>query len=184
MDANAPQVPESANPMDCFQLRGGIMHCEDVPLPELAASVGTPAYVYSAAAMNRQVEILRAALRHLGDPLIAYAVKANPNAAVIATFAGQGLGADVVSGGEYQRAIAAGVPADKIVFSGIGKTEEEMAIALRGGLFQFNLESVGSTPTSRPVLMPRFRQGQRQTSSESRSRTRWRPIEWLVLCPA
>jgi diaminopimelate decarboxylase len=128
--------------MDHFQLRDGIMHCEDVPLPEIAASVGTPVYVYSAAAMICQVEKLRSALRSVGDPLIAYAVKANPNAAVLATFARQGLGADVVSGGEYRRARAAGIAADKIVFSGVGKTEEEMGLALAGGLYQFNLESV------------------------------------------
>ncbi len=128
--------------MDPFQLRGGIAHCEDVPLPEIAASVGTPVYVYSAASMAGQVERLRTALGRLNDPLIAFAVKANPNAAVLATFAGRGLGADVVSGGEYRRARAAGIPADKIVFSGVGKTEEEMALALKGGLFQFNLESV------------------------------------------
>ena len=128
--------------MDHFQLRDGITHCEDVPLPEIADSVGTPAYVYSAATMIRQVAVLRSALERLEDPLIAYAVKANPNAAVLATFAGQGLGADVVSGGEYRRARAAGIPADRIVFSGVGKTEEEMALALSGGLYQFNLESV------------------------------------------
>jgi diaminopimelate decarboxylase len=128
--------------MDQFQLRDGIAHCEDVPLPEIAASVGTPVYVYSAAAMAGQVEALRKALARLDDPLIAYAVKANPNAAVLATFAGRGLGADVVSGGEYRRARAGGIPADKIVFSGVGKTREEMALALGGGLYQFNLESV------------------------------------------
>lgn len=128
--------------MDFFQLRDGIIHCEDVALPEIAASVGTPVYVYSAGAMSHQVEMLRSALQRLDDPLIAYAVKANPNAAVLATFAAQGLGADVVSGGEYRRARAAGIPADKIVFSGVGKTEAEMALALDGGLYQFNLESV------------------------------------------
>jgi diaminopimelate decarboxylase len=128
--------------MDHFQLRDGILHCEDVPLPEIAGAVGTPVYVYSTATMVRHVEVLRAALEPLPDPLIAYAVKANPNAAVLATLAGMGLGADVVSGGEYRRARAAGIAADRIVFSGVGKTEEEMRLALAGGLFQFNLESV------------------------------------------
>jgi diaminopimelate decarboxylase len=128
--------------MDHFQLRDGILHCEDVPLPEIAGAVGTPVYVYSTATMVRHVEVLRAALEPLPDPLIAYAVKANPNAAVLATLAGKGLGADVVSGGEYRRARAAGIAADRIVFSGVGKTEEEMRLALAGGLFQFNLESV------------------------------------------
>src|SRR6476646_729516 len=95
----------------------------------------------------RDVEALRSALALLHDPLIAYAVKANPNSAVIATLAKTGLGADVVSGGEYQRARAAGVPGGKIVFSGVGKTEEEMVQALDGGVYQFNLESVDEAET-------------------------------------
>lgn len=128
--------------MNHFQLTGGELYCERVPLAEIAAKVGTPVYVYSSATMRRHAAALQVALEGLEDPLIAYAVKANPNAAVIATLAAAGLGADVVSGGEYCRARAAGVPADKIVFSGVGKTEEEMRLALDGGLFQFSLESV------------------------------------------
>ena len=128
--------------MEDFPLRDGAIHCEDVPLPLIAGAVGTPVYVYSTAAMRRQARVLKAALAPLGAPLIAYAVKANPNAAVLATLAGEGLGADVVSGGEYRRARAAGVAADRIVFSGVGKTAAEMALALQGGLCQFNLESV------------------------------------------
>jgi diaminopimelate decarboxylase len=128
--------------MDHFQLREGKLHCEDVPLSEIASAVGTPVYVYSTATMLRHAQALKTALSPLGNPLIAYAVKANPNGAVIATLARAGLGADVVSGGEYRRARAAGVPADKIVFSGVGKTEDEMRLALEGGLYQFNLESV------------------------------------------
>jgi len=128
--------------MDHFQLINGELHCEDVPLTEIAADVGTPVYVYSTATMRRHVAALREGLHGLPDPLIAYAVKANPNSAVIATLANLGLGADVVSGGEYRRARTAGVPADKIVFSGVGKTEEEMRLALEGGLYQFNLESL------------------------------------------
>jgi diaminopimelate decarboxylase len=128
--------------MNHFELKDGGLHCEEVPLAEIAASVGTPLYVYSTATMCRHVAALRSALEGLADPLIAYAVKANPNSAVIATLAKAGLGADVVSGGEYRRAIAAGVVPDKIVFSGVGKTEEEMARALAGGLYQFNLESL------------------------------------------
>jgi len=128
--------------MECFGLRDGAIHCEDVPLPLIAREVGTPVFVYSTAAMQGQARRLRAALAGLDDPLIAYAVKANPNAAVLATFAGEGLGADVVSGGEYKRAIAAGVRPERIVFSGVGKTAAEMRTALAGGLFQFNLESV------------------------------------------
>ena len=122
--------------MDHFQLRDGELYCEDVPLAEIAARVGTPVYVYSTATMCRHVEALRVALKPLPDPLIAYAVKANPNSAVVATLAKSGLGADVVSGGEYQRARSAGVPADKIVFSGVGKTAAEMRQALEGGLRQ------------------------------------------------
>src|SRR3954449_920664 len=126
--------------MDHFELRDGELFCEEVPLADIAARVGTPVYVYSTATMRRHVEALRNALEPLPDPLIAYAVKANPNSAVIATLAKAGLGADVVSGGEYRRAIAAGIRPDKIVFSGVGKTEDEMRLALAGGLFQFNLE--------------------------------------------
>lgn len=128
--------------MDDFQFRDGELYCEQVPMTEIAAKVGTPVYVYSTAAMHRQVQSLRSALEPLVDPLICYAVKANPNAAVIATLAKAGLGADVVSGGEYRRAVAAGIDPHKIVFSGVGKTEEEMRLALSQGLFQFNLESV------------------------------------------
>ena len=128
--------------MDHFQLRGGELYCEEVPLAAIASEVGTPVYIYSTATMCRHVEALRSALAGLVDPLIAYAVKANPNSAVIATLAKAGLGADVVSGGEYRRATAAGVAPEKIVFSGVGKTEQEMRLALDGGLYQFNLESL------------------------------------------
>jgi diaminopimelate decarboxylase len=128
--------------MNHFELRKGELYCEEVPLAEIAGEVGTPVYVYSTATMCRHVRSLREALEGLSDPLIAYAVKANPNSAVIATLAKAGLGADVVSGGEYRRATAAGVPSEKIVFSGVGKTQEEMALALERGLFQFNLESL------------------------------------------
>ena len=96
--------------MDHFQLRNGELYCEDVPLAEIAAKVGTPTYVYSTATMLRHVDVLRSGLEGLRDPLIAYAVKANPNAAVLATFAKVGLGGDVVSGGEIRRARAAGMP--------------------------------------------------------------------------
>ena len=92
--------------------------------------------------MRQQARDLISALSPLGDPLIAYAVKANPNGAVLRTLAAEGLGADVVSGGEYRRARAAGIAAEKIVFSGVGKTEAEMRLALEEGLQQFNLESV------------------------------------------
>jgi diaminopimelate decarboxylase len=125
-----------------FHLRDGIVHCEDVPLPLIAREVGTPVYVYSTATMLRQTRTLKSALAPLGDPLIAFAVKANPNPAVLATLAAEGLGADVVSGGEYRLARAAGIAPGRIVFSGVGKTREEMILALGEGLCQFNLESV------------------------------------------
>jgi diaminopimelate decarboxylase len=128
--------------MDHFHLQSGILHCEEVPLPLIARDVGTPVYVYSTATMRRHARVLRQALAPLGDPLVAYAVKANPNAAVLATLAAEGLGADVVSGGEYRRARAAGIPGEKIVFSGVGKTAGEMRLALEGGVCQFNLESL------------------------------------------
>jgi diaminopimelate decarboxylase len=128
--------------MSHFHLREGVIHCEDVSLPLIAAEVETPVFVYSAAAMRHQARLLRSALAQLGDPLVAYAVKANPKEAVLATLAAEGLGADVVSGGEYRRARAAGIAAEKIVFSGVGKTAAEMRTALAGGLCQFNLESM------------------------------------------
>jgi diaminopimelate decarboxylase len=128
--------------MSHFELRGGVTHCEEVALPEIAQAVGTPVFVYSANAMRDQAHALRAALSFADDPLVAFAVKANPNIAVLTTLAAEGLGADVVSGGEYLRARAAGIAPGRIVFSGVGKTADEMRAALAGGLCQFNLESV------------------------------------------
>ncbi|SCW48738.1 diaminopimelate decarboxylase [Sphingobium faniae] len=127
--------------MDHFDYLDGAMHVEQVPMAAIADAVGTPVYVYSTATLTRHVGVFRDALGALDHPLIAFAVKANPNAAVLATLAKLGLGADVVSGGELLRAIAAGIPAERIVFSGVGKTAEEMRLALEHGIFQFNLES-------------------------------------------
>jgi diaminopimelate decarboxylase len=127
--------------LDHFDYVNGVMHVEQVPMAEIAQAVGTPVYVYSTATLTRHVNVFRDALAQLDDPLIAFAVKANPNGAVLATLAKLGLGADVVSGGELLRAIAAGIPASRIVFSGVGKTAEEMRLALEHGIFQFNLES-------------------------------------------
>src|SRR6185436_3150285 len=124
--------------MDHFALRGGVLHCEDVPLPDIAEAVGTPVYVYSTATMRRHVQVFRAAVGGK-DPLVTFAVKANPNAAVLATLAEEGMGGDVVSIGEYRRAVAAGIAPKDIVFAGVGKTAPEMAEALAGGLCQFNL---------------------------------------------
>lgn len=128
--------------MNHFELCEVVLHCEGVPLPLIAREVGTPVYVYSTAAMQSHAREFKTALAALDEPLVAFAVKANPNVAVLATLAAEGLGADVVSGGEYRRARAAGIPADQIVFSGVGKTAEEMALALEDGLLQFNVESL------------------------------------------
>ena len=127
--------------MDHFDYVNGAMQVEQVPLDAIADAVGTPVYVYSTATLERHVGVFREGLSALDNPLIAFAVKANPNGAVLATLAKLGLGADVVSGGELLRAIAAGIPADRIVFSGVGKTAEEMRLALDEGIYQFNLES-------------------------------------------
>ncbi|WP_340264620.1 diaminopimelate decarboxylase [Sphingobium mellinum] len=127
--------------MDHFDYVNGAMHVEQVPMVEIADAVGTPVYIYSTATLARHVTVFRDALAKLENPLIAFAVKANPNGAVLATLAKLGLGADVVSGGELLRAIAAGIPAERIVFSGVGKTADEMRLALEHGIYQFNLES-------------------------------------------
>lgn len=126
--------------MDHFAYKGGVLHAEDVPLARIAEAVGTPFYCYSAATLERHYRVFAEGFEGL-DPLICYSVKANSNLAVIATLAAQGAGADVVSEGEIRRALAGGVPANKIVFSGVGKTRNEMTIALNAGILQFNIES-------------------------------------------
>jgi len=133
--------------MDHFDLREGRLHCEGVPLEAIAEEVGTPVYVYSAATLTRHARVMREALAGLDNPLIAYAVKANPNPAVLSTLAREGLGGDIVSIGEYRAVRAAGMAPETILFSGVGKTAEEMAEALHGGLLQFNLESVEEART-------------------------------------
>jgi diaminopimelate decarboxylase len=127
--------------MDNFQLVNGVMHAERVALPQIATDVGTPVYVYSRATFIRHAQVFRNALSALDDPHIAFAVKANPNLAVLRILAREGYGADVVSGGELDRALAAGMRPEDIVFSGVGKTPEEMAQALTKGIGQFNVES-------------------------------------------
>ncbi len=127
--------------MDHFDIIDGVMHAEQVALPEIAAAVGTPVYVYSTATIERHVRVFRDAVAPLGDTLVAFAVKANPNRAVLATLARLGVGADVVSGGELARALAAGILPERIVFSGVGKTAQEMGEALDAGIGQFNIES-------------------------------------------
>ncbi len=128
--------------MHHFHYREGELHCEEVALTRIAEAVGTPCYVYSTATMTRHVRVIAAAFTDI-DALIAYSVKANGNLAVLATLARLGCGADVVSGGELRRARAAGVTAAQIVFSGVGKTREDMALALGEGIHQFNVESAG-----------------------------------------
>ncbi|MDZ4371754.1 MAG: diaminopimelate decarboxylase [Phenylobacterium sp.] len=129
--------------MNHFELRDGELACEGVPLSHIAEAVGTPVYVYSSATLERHYTVLRDALLGAGlkDPLIAFAVKANSNVAVLRTLANLGAGADVVSEGEIRRALAAGVPPDRIVFSGVGKTEAEIAFAVETGVAEINVES-------------------------------------------
>ncbi|MFT3968502.1 MAG: diaminopimelate decarboxylase [Sphingobium sp.] len=126
--------------MDYFLYKGGVLHAEDVPLPRIADEVGTPVYIYSRATLERHAQVFRDALAALPRKHIAFAIKANPNIAVLKVLAKQGFGADVVSGGEVARAVAAGMKAEDIVFSGVGKTRAEMEYALSVGVGQFNLE--------------------------------------------
>ncbi|PIW31049.1 MAG: diaminopimelate decarboxylase [Rhodospirillales bacterium CG15_BIG_FIL_POST_REV_8_21_14_020_66_15] len=126
--------------MDHFTYKNGLLSAEDVSLADLADRVGTPFYCYSRATLERHFRVFDEALAGL-DHTICFAVKANGNVAVIKTLARLGAGADVVSGGELMRALAAGVPASKIVFSGVGKTRAEMAHALDAGIYQLNVES-------------------------------------------
>jgi len=126
--------------MDHFLYRDGALHAEDVPIAEIAAKVGTPFYCYSTATFARHYTLFDEALDGT-DHLICYSMKSNSNQAILKLMGDLGAGMDVVSGGEYARAIAAGVPGERIVFSGVGKTEEEMRAALEGGIRQFNIES-------------------------------------------
>lgn len=129
--------------MDYFTQKNGVLHAEDVDLDRLAAEIGTPFYVYSSATLERHYRVFADAVAGLGDgnPLVAFAAKANPNLSVLATLAKCGAGADVVSGGELARALAAGVPANRIVFSGVGKQRHELADGIDTGILQFNVES-------------------------------------------
>lgn len=130
--------------MDEFGYHDGALHAEQVSIEALAETVGTPFYCYSAATLRHHYHVLDTALAEngLSDRLICYSVKANSNLAVIATLAQMGAGADIVSQGELRRALQAGVPPEKIVFSGVGKTAEEMRAALEAGILQFNVESL------------------------------------------
>ena len=132
--------------MDHFSYKSGALHAEDVPLEAIAADVGTPVYVYSTATLKRHFRVFSEAFGAL-DALVCYAVKANSNQAVLKTLAGEGAGADVVSLGELKRALMAGIPGERIVFSGVGKTREEMAAGLKARIKQFNLESEAELET-------------------------------------
>ncbi len=145
----APSCPKPIDPdggfamtaaMDHFIYRDGALFAEDIPVAEIAAQVGTPFYCYSTATLTRHFRLFDEALAGM-DHLVCYAMKAASNQAILKTLAGLGAGMDVVSGGEYARARAAGVPGERIVFSGVGKTRAEMRMALEGGVRQFNVES-------------------------------------------
>ncbi|MCB8837370.1 diaminopimelate decarboxylase [Aurantimonas sp. VKM B-3413] len=126
--------------MNHFEIRNGVLHAENVPVEAIARELGTPFYCYSTATLTRHYEVFAKAFADI-DALVCYAMKANSNQAVLATLARLGAGADVVSGGELIRALRAGIPADKIMFSGVGKTVEEIDLALAAGIFCFNIES-------------------------------------------
>src|SRR5208282_1510213 len=126
--------------MHHFAYRDGVMHAEAVDLVALADAVGTPFYCYASATLERHYRVFAQAFADV-DALICYAMKANSNQAVIATLARLGAGADVVSAGELMRARAAGIAADKIMFSGVGKTESELALAVEEGVLCVNVES-------------------------------------------
>ena len=124
-----------------FDFKDGVLHAEGVALPEIADAVGTPVYVYSRATLERHYRVFADSFDGI-DALVAYSVKANSNLAVLSVLAKLGAGADVVSGGELARALIAGIPGERIVFSGVGKTRAEMADALRAGIAVFNVESL------------------------------------------
>jgi len=129
--------------MDNFNYRSGTLYAEDVPVADIAARVGTPFYCYSSATLERHYRIFSEAFDVLGKgrATVCYSVKSNSNIAVISTLARLGAGADIVSEGEFLRARAAGIPPEKIVFSGVGKTAGEMRLALEEDILQFNVES-------------------------------------------
>ena len=126
--------------MNHFQPRRGVLHAEDVPLPALAQAYGTPLFVYSTATLTRHWKVLQASLRGL-DHTVCYAVKANSNLAVLSLFARLGSGFDIVSAGELYRVIKAGGEPRQVVFSGVGKRDDELAFALDAGVGTINVES-------------------------------------------
>ncbi|MFV2035047.1 MAG: diaminopimelate decarboxylase, partial [Halocynthiibacter sp.] len=138
--------------MDHFIYRDGTLHAEDVRLSRIAAQIGTPFYCYSSATLTRHFRLFDEALSGL-DHLVCFSMKSNSNQAVVKLLGDLGAGMDVVSGGEYARARAAGVAADRIVFSGVGKTRSEMKLALEGGVHQFNVESEPELATLNEVAL-------------------------------
>jgi len=140
--------------MHHFAYRNGALHAEDVPLAKIAREVGTPFYCYSSSTIERHFEVFRVAFADR-PALVCYAMKANSNQAVLRTLARLGAGMDVVSEGELRRARAAGVPGDKIIFSGVGKTREEMALGLQEGILCFNVESEPELETLSAVASAR-----------------------------
>ncbi|WP_414899717.1 diaminopimelate decarboxylase [Rhizobium cremeum] len=126
--------------MNHFDYRDGVLYAEDVPVPEIARAVGTPFYCYSTATLERHYKVFSQAFDGV-DAMVCYAMKANSNQAVLRTLARLGAGVDVVSEGELRRALAAGIPAKRIMFSGVGKTVSEMDLALEAGIYCFNVES-------------------------------------------
>ena len=126
--------------MDHFLYRSGELHAEGVPLSAIAEAVGTPAYVYSSATLLRHLHLFEEALAGM-DHMVCFSAKSLGNVAVLKLLGDAGAGVDVVSEGEWRRAVAAGVPGERIVFSGVGKTRAEMRLALAGGVYQINLES-------------------------------------------
>ncbi len=128
--------------MHYFQFRHGELYAEEVPVREIARRVGTPFYLYSAATLKRHFQVFDQAFSSIPH-LVCYSVKANSNLAILRLLAKEGSGADIVSGGELYRALKAGIPAEKIVFSGVGKTSREMKEALKAGILMFNVESLG-----------------------------------------
>jgi len=132
--------------MHHFDYQNGVLHAEDVPLPTIAETIGTPVYVYSSATLERHYRVFCEAVKPHQDHVF-YAVKANGNLGVLMTLAKLGAGADTVSEGEIRKALAAGIPASKIVFSGVGKTGDELAFAVDAGIYQINVESEGELET-------------------------------------
>ena len=126
--------------MNHFEYRDGVLYAEDVPVADIARAVGTPCYIYSSATLERHYKVFADAFGDV-DSLVCYAMKANSNQAVLKTLGQLGAGIDVVSEGELRRALAAGIPASRIMFSGVGKTAREMDLALEAGIYCFNVES-------------------------------------------